>query len=310
MISTRSRRLSKRSSTTRCGVVLLRRDSGVTLFSNKSHDTGHSRQHALPRSQVGSVDIDVGWVPIGRGDTFLDPTDHIVSRPANIITEIMVKADVSDPTSNQLRDHLVRPASEHPAPWGWAFIVQVDLHGRGSWRYRSGGGQRSEGAGGPYRHGQREQERSGGTASEADSPADDANGGAATGATGLLRASIFIDADRLVADESHRDPSSEPPEETFCDWIASLGVGMAGDINHTLVRLTHAIFAFPPEVPRHRLLLGLWPWGRPLQGVADTLKLIHDESQLVGENLNGILEAGDVGGSVGTHATHDTRRAA
>lgn len=223
MISTRSRRLSKRSSTTRCGVVLLRRDSGVTLFSNKSHDTGHSRQHALPRSQVGSVDIDVGWVPIGRGDTFLDPTDHIVSRPANIITEIMVKADVSDPTSNQLRDHLVRPASEHPAPW---------------------------------------------------------------------------------------DPSSEPPEETFCDWIASLGVGMAGDINHTLVRLTHAIFAFPPEVPRHRLLLGLWPWGRPLQGVADTLKLIHDESQLVGENLNGILEAGDVGGSVGTHATHDTRRAA
>lgn len=64
-------------------------------------------------------------------DRFFDPQHHVVAGATFVIAQIVVQADVADPTGFQQGNGLVWPTDTRPPGGGGAFVVQIDLDGRG-----------------------------------------------------------------------------------------------------------------------------------------------------------------------------------
>lgn len=182
--------------------------------------------------------------------------------------------------------------------------------------HRSRDSQRSEGACGPDRHRQREQDRDSRTASEANRPAGDTSDcspATLRHLTGDLLATFNLRSllcpefgssllrDLVAASEG--DAAGSQPQS----YAVPSTVAEKWRLDHSFAELSTAR-ALPLEVV-HGLLLRVCRLG-VLESFADALKPLSNETQAIGEDFECVFKTRDVGRRVVAHAAHDTWRAA
>jgi hypothetical protein len=64
---------------------------------------------------------------IGGSDLFFNPEDDVVACPVRIVAQIVIEAQMCNPSSLQQLYDLFRPATANPAFWNWSFVIEVDL---------------------------------------------------------------------------------------------------------------------------------------------------------------------------------------
>lgn len=70
---------------------------------------------------------DFWWLKVRRSDPFFNPQDDVVAGSVGVVTEIMVKAEMSYSFRFQQTNDFVRPATAMPAIWRWPLVIEINL---------------------------------------------------------------------------------------------------------------------------------------------------------------------------------------
>ena len=80
------------------------------------------------------MDLHLGQREAPHDDGLLKPKDDVVSRPAFVISQVMVKTQFNYAPRIQKRDHFVRPIGANPALRGRSLVVQKHAQAMRAWQ--------------------------------------------------------------------------------------------------------------------------------------------------------------------------------